>query len=159
MNIRQAKKEDARLLSRLSMSVQRLHAEAFPDVFKFPEQDDYALSAFEKFLADPEVYIYIAEDPQPAGYIICQVLHRTENPFTVARSHLYIDQISVEPDFQGRGIGKALVANAAQLAEQKGLSNITLNSWAFNQKAHTFFQSQGYEIYNVRMWKRSNNTP
>lgn len=159
VKIRQAKLEDALLLSRLNRSVQRLHAEAYPELFKYPEQDDFALSFFEMFLDDPEITIYLAEDPHPVGYIVCRVVRRDETPFMFAQSYLYIDQIGVEPEFQGKGIGLALMSRAAQLAERKNLSKISLDSWAFNQKAHTFFKSQGYEISNVKMWKRSDNAP
>jgi len=154
MNIRQAKKEDAHLLSRLNGSVQRLHAEAYPERFKYPERDDFALLFFEIFLNDPAITIYLAEDPHPVGYIVCRVVHRDETPFMFAQSYLYIDQIGVAPEFQGRGIGAALMSRAAQLAERGDLTTISLDSWAFNRKAHVFFQSQGFEIYNVRMWKR-----
>jgi ribosomal protein S18 acetylase RimI-like enzyme len=154
MKIRQAGKEDARLLSKLNVYVQRLHAEAYPDLFKLPEQDDFAVSFFEMFLDNPAVTIFIAEDPHPVGYVVCRVVKSEENPFMVARSFLYIDQISVEPEYHGKGIGKALMARAAQLAERESLPKIALDSWDFNQDAHAFFHSQGYEIYNVKMWKR-----
>ena len=154
MNIRQAQKEDTHLLSHLNASVQKLHAEEYPELFKYPERDDFALSFFEMFLDDPEITIYLAEDPHPVGYIVCRVVHRDETPFMFAQSYLYIDQIGVEPEFQGREIGVALMSRAAQLADQENLTKISLDSWAFNRKAHAFFQSQGFEIYNVRMWKR-----
>ena len=154
MQIRTAAKQDALLLSRLNVHVQRLHAEAYPNIFRYPEQDDFALSFFEMVLSDPAIHIYIAEDPQPVGYVICRVAHGTGNAFMFARSYLYIDQISVEPDYHGKGIGKALMERADQLAEEHALPMVSLNSWSFNQDAHAFFHSQGYEIYNVRMWKK-----
>ena len=154
MQVRSAVKQDARLLSRLNVHVQQLHAEAYPDLFRPPEQDDFALSFFEMVLDDPAIYIFIAEDPQPVGYLMCQVVNTTGNPFMFARSFLQIEHISVEPDHQGKGIGKALMDRANQLAEELALSRISLGSWSFNQQAHAFFHTQGYEIYNVRMWKK-----
>jgi len=153
MRIRPAARLDALLLSRLNVHVQRLHAEAYPDLFVFPDQDDFALVFYEMILDDPAVYIFIAESPQPVGYIICRVVHGEGNPFMFARSYLYVDQITVEPGEQGKGIGKALMEHADRLAQEEGLPMIQLNSWAFNQDAHHFFFAQGYEIYNVRMWK------
>ncbi len=154
MNIRKAQEEDAPLLSRLNMHVQLLHADAYPDLFKTPDRVDFALPFFEMFLKDPDVHIYIADDPQPAGYLVCRVVNTQDNPFMFARSYLYIDQISVEPEYQGKGIGKALMKQASRLAEEIELSTIALDSWDFNVEAHAFFQSQGYELFNIRMWKR-----
>ena len=154
MQIRTAAKQDAPLLSRLNVYVQQLHAEAYPDLFKPPEQDDFALSFFEMVLDDPAFHIFLAEDPQPVGYVICRVVHSAGNPFMFARSYLYIDQLSVEPDYQGKGIGRALMDRADQLAEEQALPLVSLDTWSFNQGAYTFFHAMGYEIYNVRMWKK-----
>jgi len=154
MQIRTAAKQDARLLSRLCVHVQRLHAEAYPDLFKPPEQDDFALSFFEMVLDDPAIYIYIAEDPQPVGYLMCQVVNTTGNPFMFARSFLQIGHISVEPDHQGKGAGKMVMERADQLAAEHAFSMVSLTSWSFNQDAHAFFQARGYKTFNLQMWKK-----
>ena len=67
---------------------------------------------------------------------------------------LYIDQIGVMPEFQGKGVGKALIARAEKLAKQEGLDMVALDSWGFNTEAHAFFHAQGYAEYNLRMWKQ-----
>ncbi|MBN2044939.1 MAG: GNAT family N-acetyltransferase [Anaerolineales bacterium] len=154
MKIRQAVQEDVEALSRLNAHVQRLHAEAHPDQFKMPEKDDFAVAFFRSMMENPEIFIYIAEEEQPLGYIILRVVHREETPFMVAWDMLYIDQIGVQPEFQGKGVGKALMAQAERQAAQEGLDMVALDSWGFNTQAHDFFHSQGYQEYNLRMWKK-----
>src|SRR6266498_2006631 len=101
INIRPAIPNDALILSSLFMDVQRLHAEHHADIFKMPQQEDFAASFFEEMLADPTMFIYIAEeDGQPIGYVLCKIVERPENPFTLANRFLHIDQISVRPAAQ-----------------------------------------------------------
>ena len=154
MRIRKASIDDAEMLSKMNVHVQRLHADAYPTLFKQPESDDFAVSFFNALLKDPEIVIYIAEEEVPLGYVVLRFVRRIENPFMHAWNYISIDQISVQPEHQGIGIGKALLARSEQTAREEGLDIIGLHSWGFNTDAHEFFYSQGYQIYNLRMWKQ-----
>ena len=154
MRIRKATIRDVNDLSRLSRVVQQMHVEAYPEIFKSPEGDDYAVSFFTSMLNDPTITIYFAEENEPIGYIFLRVVNREENPFMHSWRMLYVEHISVQPDYQGKGVGKALMVQAEKLAEQEGLDQIWLDSWGFNTKAHEFFHAQGYEKFNLRMWKK-----
>jgi len=155
MNIRQAVSADSLLLSSLSMDVQRLHAENHPDTFKMPHNDEYAVASFDEMLADPLTRIFIAEDEdgQALGYIKCQLVEREENPFTFAMRYLLVDQISVRPEAQGKGVGKALIEQSEALAREWNVSRIQLVSWDFNTGAHTFFEKMGFEKFSHRFWR------
>lgn len=155
MQTRPADTADIPVLSRLCAHVQQMHADAHPDLFKPPLEESFAVSFFEMIMLKSEFRTFIAEQAgEVAGYIVLQVVHREDNPFTYSREYLHIDQISVDPEHQGTGVGKALMACATQMAKEEGLSQVTLGSWMFNQKAHQFFKSQGYEISNIHMWKK-----
>ena len=154
MKIRQAMSKDNLLLSSLCMDVQRLHAEHLPDIFKMPQNDDFAAAFFEEMLADPLVTVFIAEEGgQTLGYILCKLIDRPENPFTFAMRSLLIDQISVRPEAQGKGVGAALMAQADAQARERGVSRIQLDSWGFNTDAHAFFEKMGFEKFNHRFWR------
>ena len=154
MNTRQATSVDALLLSNLSMDVQRLHAEHHPDLFKMPQSEGYAISFFEGLLADPSVNIFfVEENGAAAGYIVCLLVERPENQFRYATRYLHVDQISVRPDAQGKGAGKALIKQAEALARELNVGRIHLDSWGFNTGAHTFFEKMGFEKFNHRFWK------
>ena len=154
MQIRKAQPGDAVLLSRLNVHVQRMHAEAHPDLFKLPEDDAFAVPFFNALLGDPDILIYLAETELPLGYVVLRIMRREENPFMHAWQYVYIDQICVQPEFQGTGVGKALMVRSEQTAQELDLGFVGLDSWDFNTKAHEFFYSQGYQVYNLRMWKR-----
>jgi GNAT superfamily N-acetyltransferase len=155
MKIRQAMSKDNMLLSSLCMDVQRLHAENHPDIFKIPQNDVFASAFFEEMLADPLVTVFLAEeDGQALGYILCKLIERVENPFTFAMRNLLIDQISVRPEAQGKGVGAALMAPAEAQAREWDVPRIQLDSWGFNTGAHAFFEKMGYEKFNHRFWRK-----
>ena len=155
MKIRQATSKDNLLLSSLTIDVQRLHAENHPDIFKIPQNDDFAVQFFDEKLADPLVRIFIAEaDGQALGCVLCNLIEREENPFTFAMRYLMVDQISVKPEAQGKGVGKALIKQAEGLAKEWNASRIQLNSWGFNTNAHTFFEKMGFIKFNYRFWQK-----
>jgi GNAT superfamily N-acetyltransferase len=155
MDIRQANRSDALLLSDLCRDVQVIHAENHADIFKTPQSVDFAVAFFEKMLADETVHIFIAEkDGEALGYILCKLVEREESPFTFAMRYLLVDQISVRPEARGRGVGNALMTKADGLADELGVSMIQLDSWVFNTDAHTFFEREGFQKFNHRFWRR-----
>jgi len=154
MKIRQAIATDSLLLSSLCVDVQSLHAKHHPDFFKIPANDDFAMTFFSEMLADPAVSIFIAEENgQALGYVLCKLIERLENPFTFAMRYLLVDQISVRPAAQGKGVGKMLVQRAVVLALELNLQRIQLDSWGFNTEAHAFFEKIGFSKFNHRFWK------
>jgi GNAT superfamily N-acetyltransferase len=154
MKIRQATSTDSLLLSSLCVDVQSLHAKHHPDFFKIPASDDFAMTFFSEMLADPVVSIFIAEENGHAlGYILCKLIERPENPFTFGMRYLLVDQISVRPAAQGKGVGKTLIKRAVVLALELNLQRIQLDSWGFNTAAHRFFEKMGFEKFNHRFWK------
>jgi ribosomal protein S18 acetylase RimI-like enzyme len=154
MEIRTATTEDSLILSALCRDVQSLHAEHHPQVFKMPQSDDFAVEYFDEILATPEFTAFIAEeDGSPLGYILCRKVDRPENAFTHPIRFLLVDQISVRPNAQRKGIGTALLRQAEELARELGLAKLQLDSWDFNLEAHACFEKFGFEKFNFRFWK------
>ena len=155
MKIRKAIATDSSLLSSLCVDVQFLHAQNHTDIFKMPQSEDFAISFFDEMLIDPATRILIAEENGKAhGYVLCKLIERPETPFTFAMRYLLIDQISVRPAEQGKGIGAALLNQAEILAKELKVSRIQLDSWGFNTDAHGFFEKMGFEKFNYRFWRK-----
>jgi GNAT superfamily N-acetyltransferase len=154
MNIRHADTRDSLCLSSLCMDVQSLHAEHHPDLFKMPQNEDFAVSFFDELLADPAASIFIAEEGEEAiGYVLCKLIERAENPFAYANRFLMIDQISVRPSVRGQGVGTALIQRSEALGKELNVHRIQLDSWDFNVEAHKFFEHSGFEKFNYRFWR------
>ena len=154
MNIRQAIPSDSLLLSSLCRDVQSLHAEHHPDVFKIPREEDFAKAFFDEILADSTARVFIFEkNGQTLGYIQCKLIERPESPFTFALRYLYIDQIGVRPEARGQGVGAALIKQAERFAKELDVQRIQLDSWAFNTRAHAFFEGLGFQRFLFRFWQ------
>jgi ribosomal protein S18 acetylase RimI-like enzyme len=61
--------------------------------------------------------------------------------------YAYIDDIAVEPDHRGRGIGYALVQHAIEWAKSKGLPGIMLETQDNNVAACRLYERCGFELY------------
>ncbi|HEX2621534.1 MAG TPA: GNAT family N-acetyltransferase [Phototrophicaceae bacterium] len=151
--IRKATLDDAKLLAALNVPIQRLHSDAKPEVFKQTTVDDPGIIGFfSAALNNPDDTIYILEAAGvPAGCVYARIIRRPESPFGYASSLILIDQISVNPEFQGRGYGKALMNAVFDLAKAHQIQRVVLDVWAFNTSAIQFYERMGFKFFNYRM--------
>ena len=148
--IREAEASDIDRLVSLCEVVQELHAEAVPDFFKRLDPRGVA-EWFREQLARTDVKAWIATSNDTAvGYALAVVVTRPENPFSVARSFLQLDQISVSPDHRRQGIARALIERVIDDARARGLHEVELTAWSFNEAAHAAFTALGFRPVVVR---------
>lgn len=57
---------------------------------------------------------------------------------------LHVDNLFVCPDVRGQGIGRALIAAAADLARAQGCAALTVGAAEANAKAHAFYETGGF---------------
>lgn len=154
VRIETASPADTDTLARLNQHVHKLHIEAVPHFFKRPNQQEVA-TFFKELLGKDNWRAFIAYvDDTAVGYVLVTTGERPVNTFSLARRWLYIDQISVEPNWQGQGVGRELMKAALQYAREAGLDNIEVDTWAFNSAAQSFFQSVGFQPKTKRFWMR-----
>jgi diamine N-acetyltransferase len=152
MHIRRATVADASTLSRLTGPVQTLHAHAYPQIFKQPFDDDAMTHHYEQVLTSASNYVFIGEvDGEAVGYVQALIVVRPENVFTFALEYINIDQISVNPEHQGKGYGTQLTGYVFELARAKGISRVTLTVWMFNTQAIRFYEKLGFSRVLGRM--------
>ncbi len=116
ITIRRATIEDAGLLRRLIWELADYEKE--PEEVLITEAD----LARDGFGATPQFRALIAEwNGQSAGYALFFGYYSTWKG-----SGLYLEDLFIRPDFRGRGLGKALLAEVARIARQE---NCTLLRW------------------------------
>lgn len=62
-------------------------------------------------------------------------------------AHLHI---AVDPKAQGKGLGKALLADFLECLKQKGVKGVQLSTTRANTAARRLYQSQGFRFYAKR---------
>jgi len=155
MEIRRATQAHVPAIASLNNTVQRMHAEEHPHIFKYPT-DPAEMEAFFAQKVDQEgnlVFVAVPEDGEIAGYIWAAIEYRSENPFKFARGVMYIHQIAVAPEQRRSGAGSGLIRRVEECAHEHRLQTLALDSWMFNMGAHEFFRTLGFTEYRVDMWK------
>lgn len=153
MEVRLAGVDDAQIISELNNDVQRIHAEALPDLFKQPSDETFPVSVIVDLISNPENYFFIAQvDGEAVGYIYAEIRNLPGNVWRYATSQVYIHHISVQPRHQHKGCGEKLIQAVKSLARDKSIKTVALDVWSFNTRAHVFFAKQGFTNYNERMW-------
>jgi ribosomal protein S18 acetylase RimI-like enzyme len=56
-----------------------------------------------------------------------------------------IEDVAVDPQCQGQGIGKTMVQHALRLCGEKGCYKLALSSNLKRERAHAFYESLGFE--------------
>jgi ribosomal protein S18 acetylase RimI-like enzyme len=90
--------------------------------------------------------VLVAEiDGRVAGY--GKINHPTELP---ASAHVwYVSGLAVDPEYEGRGAGRALMEALIALARQRGGRRMTLRVFAPNERARRLYERLGFEVEGV----------
>lgn len=142
--VRATSAHKAQILSLLEQ-VLAVHHQIRPDLF-LPGAKKYTSAELEVLLQDDSTPVFVAlgEGEEVLGYIFLQfICHEHDNILTPIRT-VYIDDLCVREDAQGKGVGRALCAYALEFAAAQGFYNLTLNVWAGNDKAKAFYERMGF---------------
>jgi GNAT superfamily N-acetyltransferase len=92
------------------------------------------------FGSSPRVFCDIAEwNGIPAGFALWFYNFSTFR----GRHGIYLEDLFVRPDFRGRGIGKALLANLAKRAVASGCARVEWSVLDWNTPSIDFYKSLG----------------
>ena len=141
MNIIRADKNHIDNIIKLLKEVSHVHHLIRPDIFK--EGTKYNKEQLINLLNDDKrpIYIYI-DNEEVLGYIFLELNEYSGNNL-VERKEIYIDDLCVDENKRGLGIGKKLFNFVKEYAKSNNYSSITLNVWEGNINAIKFYQKLG----------------
>lgn len=150
MEIRLAQKGDIPRILELLGQIARLHAEGRPELFRSGTK--FSFEDVEQMLTDSNKPVFVAvEEECILGYIFCVHKELRGHGVLSDRKVLYIDDLCVDENCRGQGIGKALYDHALALARETGCFNVELNVWAFNESAVRFYEKCGMRPQRIIM--------
>lgn len=153
IQIRRAQEKDAPAIGRLLYQVHKVHSDVRPDLFK-PGGRKYNDGELKEIIRDDKRPIFVAvEEDEVLGYAFC-IHQQVENDDCLSdRKTLYIDDLCVDENVRGRGVGRTLYGFVVDHARKTGHYNVTLNVWADNKKALAFYESLDLHVQKIGMEK------
>lgn len=104
---------------------------------------------FERRLAaamkDPKRFIYVGadKDGKLKGFALVSIL---AGEYGAAEQVAVLDAIGVEPEAQGRGIGKALLRRVDEVMREKGIREMRTQSDWTSHRLLGFLEAMGFEL-------------
>jgi GNAT superfamily N-acetyltransferase len=120
--------------------VLRLYAQlGDEEVLPLPEAE----RLFERIARYPDYRIYVA---RCEGRIVgAYALLIMDNLAHMGMPSAVIEDVAVDGDWQGRGVGKLMMQHALRLCSEKGCYKVMLSSNAKRERAHRFYESLDFE--------------
>lgn len=66
---------------------------------------------------------------------------------------LYVNDVEIDTEHRGRGLGRAAMLTAEQIARDGGYAAIGLNVFGYNEVARSLYDSLGYQVASTQMTK------
>jgi ribosomal protein S18 acetylase RimI-like enzyme len=146
ITIRPATEDDYEALCRLYAEVDALHSRALPGVFRAAEGPPRPRELVRETISSEESALFVAvAESGIVGMLDVDIRSAPDYPIIVPRRYAHISEIVVTESHRGRGVGQMLMEQAHRWALEKGLSEVELNVWEFNEGAVTFYKKLGYE--------------
>ena len=150
--VRRAGKKDIPRILELLVQVDMVHHNGRPDIFKGPATK-YSAEELSTILIDDTtpVFVCVDENDNVLGHAFC--VHKQvvgDSVLTDIRT-LYIDDICVDENARGLGVGKMLYEYVVDYARKEGFYNVTLNVWTCNPDAQKFYEAMGLKPQKIGM--------
>ena len=132
----------------------QLHRQAHPEIFKEADDPDDIKDYLLTSIQAGEAALFVAENEAGIlGAVIAWERQAPEIPMLVPRRYLSVDNLVVAEGFRRLGVGEALMERVHLWAKDRGLKEVQLTVWDFNEGARAFYQRLDYEMLHHRMRK------
>jgi aminoglycoside 3-N-acetyltransferase I len=114
------------------------------EIFKKVFENEEAVihdAQLQKLLMNPDFIVFVVKfNNQVIGGLTIYVLHRYFGSKPVA----YIYDMGIDPNFQGKGFGKALIAEVCSFCKQNGFEDAYVEAESEDLEAVAFYSRTNY---------------
>jgi len=128
------------------MEIKKLNINSLADfkslieIFKEVFENDESIANNEqlkKLLSNPDFYVFVVmSNSKVVGGLTIYVLHRYYGTKPIA----YIYDVGVSPNFQGKGLGKALIAEVCNFCKKNGFEDAYVEAESDDINAVEFYR-------------------
>lgn len=154
MIIRRAEEKDLEEINNLLRQVLYVHHLGRPDIFR-AEGKKYRDEELHDIIRDDSAPLFVAvdEDERVLGHCFTAITEHKGHSSLMDIKTLYIDDLCIDEGSRGHHVGKALYEYALEFAKSIGCYNVTLNVWAENKAALSFYEAMGLKVQKLGMEK------
>lgn len=153
VHIRAAEISDYEGIEKIAFEGIKKHSEALPQIFKLPETS-IDKKVYEQLVTDKNsnyVILSACKDDEVVGFLLGEYQEVPESEDFIGRRYFYIRTLAVLETMKRRGIGSLLFNYIKSYCKEKGISNIELDVFDFNQEAIKFYEKYGMSALRTRM--------
>jgi ribosomal protein S18 acetylase RimI-like enzyme len=140
--VRQATADDVPSLVALFQELDRMQAD-WRVFTPRPGFYDEVGAKYQEAINNPDAVVLAAEDDDGEVVGMAYGEARTPSRFSDERA-LELSGVVVRAGYRGRGVGRALVAEAARFADARGIDYIELKTFSPNRGAMEFWEELGF---------------
>ncbi len=155
MIIRDANLNDFDKMNLVFRQVDSLHSKAHSDIFNEPIDNPRPNEYLHEVLENENQKLIVAvEGNMIVGLAKADIEVAPNIPLFKQRTWLSISTIVVDENFRGKGIGKALLNNLYEWANENNVDEVELTVFSFNKSAIEFYKKNGFEDIRTKMRKK-----
>lgn len=154
IRLRRAQEKDIKGIGRLLLQVNALHHEGRADLFKAGARK-YSDAQLKEILKEEKtpVFVAVTDIGEVEGYAFCIFQSHPDDSILTDVKTLYIDDLCVDENTRGKGIGTQLFSFVSDFARERGCYNLTLNVWSCNPAALRFYKRCGLKPQKIGLEK------
>lgn len=151
--IRRATRDDIVALCQLVAEGDSYHADALPSIFARVIDATWRAPFLRDRITDDESAVFVADAGGKLAGAVIAILRRVspEVPVLVQRRYAWVDTLVVKQAYRRRGLGRALMEHVHRWAVERGVNEVELNVWEFNEAAISLYTQLGYATASRRM--------
>ncbi|CEG27069.1 GNAT family N-acetyltransferase [Bacillus sp. B-jedd] len=151
MHIKMATLEDYEALLPIHKEIHEYHLEARPDIYRSAD-NTFIWDYFKGIIENENARIfYIKNDIEVIAFTICRKQSSSDRVTVAPREYMYVEEFGVKKEFRKQGLATMLFEKVVDFAKEKGVSEIELGVWEFNEPAIRFYESMGMKTQVRRM--------
>jgi GNAT superfamily N-acetyltransferase len=100
------------------------------------DDEPASVEELSRYASEGRAWVAVGNADQPIGYILVDVIDGVG----------HIEQVSVAPDWQGQGVGRALIEHAEAWAVSRGVPALTLTTFGHIPWNRPLYEHLGFRV-------------